>query len=186
MVNLFDFDEGDLETRAVVTDLHQRFSVILRIINCTSEVKLANFRQLCIDTNMIMCTYEKIKWMAPNNTVHKWMGHAWENIYRNGCRGLGQLSEGALEHAHQTVKFSHQHLSNKSDCHGMLTDVYTRAYFTSAPSVRQYEPKKRKFNITEAPTYSDDDEMVQSYLVAEDEDYVQDLDFLNDFVPNLQ
>ena len=111
VVNLFDFDEGDLETRAVVTDLHQRFSVILRVINCTSEVKVAKFRQFCIDTNMIMCTYPKIKWMAPNNTIHKWMGHAWENIYKNGCHGLGQLSEGALEHAHQTVKFSHKHLS---------------------------------------------------------------------------
>ena len=82
--------------------------------------------------------------------------------------------------------FKHDLHSIKIDL--LITNPYheeVSMHFTSAPSVRQYEPKKRKYKITEAPTYSDDDEMVQSYLVAENEDYVQDLDFLADFVPHL-
>ena len=60
----------------------------------------------------------------------------------------------------------------------MLTDVYTRTWFAQAPSVRQYEPKKRIVNITNESSYTDDDKMVDSFLVAEDEDFIQDFDFL--------
>ena len=44
VVNLFIYDEGDTETPVLIADLHQRFSVILRIMNCTSTIKVAEFR----------------------------------------------------------------------------------------------------------------------------------------------
>ena len=125
VVNLFDFDEGNIETPILIADLHQRFSVILRIMNCTSTIKIAEFRSFCIETNLLMVEEEKIKWMAPANTIHVFIGHAWQAILLNGCQGLGQLAEGAIEGAHQGVKFSQRHLSSKQDVTQMFPDIFT-------------------------------------------------------------
>ena len=88
VVALFDFDEGDLETPEIIADLHQRFNVILRIINCRDYIKVPEFREFCIETNLIMVT--EFPCMDPNKTVHKFIGHAWEDILRNGSQGLGK------------------------------------------------------------------------------------------------
>ena len=88
VVALFDFDEGDLETPEIIADLHQRFNVILRIINSRDYIKVPEFREFCIETNLIMVT--ELPCMDPNKTVHKFIGHAWEDILRNGSQGLGK------------------------------------------------------------------------------------------------
>ena len=178
VVNLFDYDEGDTDTPVLIADLHQRFSVILRIMNCTSTIKVAEFRQYCIETNLMMVEETKIKWMAPANTIHRFIGHAWEAIMLNGCKGLGQLSEGAIEGAHQTVKYSQKNLSSKHEKTQMFIDIFTHAYFVQAPSVRRFEPEKRqiprKAGVSDC---SDDDKLFASFLVSEDEDYIQTMQF---------
>ena len=148
-------------------------------MNCTSTIKIAEFRNFCIETNLLMAEEEKIKWMAPANTIHKFIGHAWEAILRNGCQGLGQLAEGAIEGAHQNVKFSQQHLSSKQDVTQMFHDIFTFMYFVSAPSVRRFEPVKRKVpRKTKLAEFSTDDDLFNSFLLAEDdEEYVQQLYF---------
>ena len=99
VVDFFDFDEGDIETPEIIWDLHQRFNVILRVINSRDFIKVPEFRDFCIETNLIMVTY--FDWMDPNKTIHKFIGHAWEDILRNGSKGLGQKSEGPLESIHK-------------------------------------------------------------------------------------
>ena len=115
--------------------------------------------------------------MAPANTIHKFIVHAWESILRNGCKGLGQLAEGAIEGAHQNVKFSQTHLSSKQDVTQMFRDIFAFMYFVSAPSVRRFEPVKRKVpRKRKMADFSVDDDLFNSFILAEDdEEYVQQL-----------
>ena len=179
VVNLFDYDEGDIETPLVIADLHQRFSVILRIINCTLTIKVAEFRQFCIDTNLLMVEEPNIKWMAPSNTIHRFIAHAWQSILLNGCEGLGQKAEGALEGAHQNVKFSQAHLTSKQDVTQMFRDMFASLYFVQAPSVCRFEPTKRQYSRkAKLEEFSRDNELFSSFIVGpNDEDYVQQLQF---------
>ena len=52
-------------------------------------------------------------------------------------------------------------------------------YFVSAPSVRRFEPVKRKVpRKTKLAEFSSDEELFQSFILADDdEEYVQQLQF---------
>ena len=178
VIAMFYFDDGDTETPIIIADLLQRHSVILRVLNSTETIKVKEFRQYEIDTNLIMVEEPKIKFMTPNRTIHKFIGHGWEAILKNNCRGLGDLAEGALEGGHQNVKFGQKNCSRKFETHAMFTDMYTSLYFVQAPSVRQFRPIKRsRVKKTLADCYEGDDAIVESFFVKEGEDYVQDLQF---------
>ena len=178
VVGLFFFDHGDTETPIIIADLLQRHSVILRVLNSTETIKVKEFRQYEIDTNLIMVEEPKIKFMTPNRTIHKFIGHGWEAILKNNCRGLGELAEGALEGGHQNVKFGQKNCARKFEVSAMFKDMYTSLYFVQAPSVRQFRPVRRsrvKKNL--ADCYKGDDAIVESFFVKEGENYVQDLQF---------
>ena len=63
---MFDFDEGDEVTPLLIAELHQRFSVILRIINCREVIDVRAFREYEIQTNLLLI--ENFKWMGFNFT----------------------------------------------------------------------------------------------------------------------
>ena len=115
----------------------------------------------------------------PSNTIHRFIAHAWQSILLNGCEGLGQKAEGALEGAHQNVKYSQCHLTSKQDVTQMFKDMFASLYFVQAPSVRQFEPIKRQYSRkAKLEEFSRDDELFNSFIVGlDDEDYVQQLEF---------
>ena len=91
---------------------------------------------------------------------------------------LGQKAEGALEGAHQNVKYSQAHLSSKQDVTQMFRDMYGSMYFVQAPSVRRFEPVKQQYSRKAAlEVISGDDELFNRFIVGQDEDYVQQLQF---------
>ena len=178
VVGLFFFDHGDTETPIIIADLLQRHSVILRVLNSTETIKVKEFRQYEIDTNLIMVEEPKIKFMTPNRTIHKFIGHGWEAILKNNCRGLGDLAEGALEGGHQNVKFGQKNCARKFEVSAMFKDMYTSLYFVQAPSVRQFRPVRRsRIKKDLAACFEGDDAIVESFFVKEGENYVQDLQF---------
>ena len=61
----------------MLRDLHQRFSIILRIISTTSYVS-EEFEDYCFSTYKIIL--EKIPWMKMSETVHRLLAHAPEVI----------------------------------------------------------------------------------------------------------
>ena len=87
------------ETPEIIADLHQRFCVILKVINSRNHIDVRLFREFEIETNLILVN--KFKWMGLNYTLHAFIGHGWETILKNGGQGLAQKSEKALEAAHQ-------------------------------------------------------------------------------------
>lgn len=97
---MFDFDEGDEITPLIIAELHQRFSVILRIINCREVIDVRAFREYEIQTNLLLI--ENFKWMGFN-----FIGHGWQAILRNGSKGLAQIANKALEGAHQVNNIIH-------------------------------------------------------------------------------
>ena len=61
----------------VLRDLHQRFSIILRITSCTSHVS-EDFDEYCRSTYKIIL--QEFEWMKLSETVHRLLAHAPEVI----------------------------------------------------------------------------------------------------------
>ena len=91
LIAFFDFDPDDDVTPDIIRDLHQRFSVILRVINSRYVIDVREFRKFEIETNLILVN--NFKYMGLNYTLHAFIGHGWETILKNGCQGLGTVNQ---------------------------------------------------------------------------------------------
>ena len=125
--------------------LHQQISAILRVISSSDNIRTESLQELCINTSMNIAT--NFKWVPINFTLHSSLHHSAELISLNGDRGLGELSEEALEANNKDIRLYMNTHSRKSDPILQLTDVMNRTLERSHPCVRyaieQFRPKKQ-------------------------------------------
>ena len=124
----------------VLHDLHQNFSIILRIIASKSYVR-DEFEDLCYSTYKSLII--EFPWMHLSESVHRLLAHASEVIRMNGNKALGQLSESPLEAQHKLVRKYRTYLARLTSETDNLQDVYTRLYMRFCPVIRKQKPQKR-------------------------------------------
>jgi len=120
--------------RAPLSQVLQRFSVVMRVISSKQKVTdLATFKSFCLDLyTFILMNYPPPRcYMSP--TVHKILGHGWELIEKNDGHGLGGLSEGGLEACNKLLRRFRTTLSRKVDQLTNLTDCIHRLWTRSDP-----------------------------------------------------
>ena len=139
-----------------------RFNVILRIINSRETVKIEKFRSFCIETYVIQL--ETFPWNNVTPTVHRYLAHSADAIFRNSSTGLAQLSEAPLESMHKNMRFFRKNLARKVNLDMNLTDAYSRLWLNSAPQIRKMKPKKRLRSAKILPLYLDD-RLLQTLIV---------------------
>jgi hypothetical protein len=79
------------DERNKLRELLERFSVIIRIANCTDLINdLDELEGFCLETYVKLL--ELFPWASVPNSVHKALAHLAQVIAANGGFGLGQLS----------------------------------------------------------------------------------------------
>ena len=79
------------DERNKLRQLLERFSVIIRIANCTDLINdLDELEGFCLETYVKVL--ELFPWASVPNSVHKALAHLAQVIAANGGFGLGQLS----------------------------------------------------------------------------------------------
>ena len=89
--------------QADLNDLLNRLWVTLSVYTSDSkdDIIVDIYKQLCIETyNLILNNFNnsEIHWINISPTLHMLLAHSWELIEKNSNRGLGEYSEGGLEH----------------------------------------------------------------------------------------
>ena len=143
----------------VLKELHQKFSIILRIIASKSKVR-EEFEDFCYSAYKILLV--EFPWMKLSETVHRFLAHSAEVIRLNGDQGLGQLSESPLEAQHKLVRKYRTYLARLTNETDNLQDVYNRLYMRFCPIIRKQKPQKR--SRSKKHVKSSDDEIIDSYL----------------------
>ncbi|CAF1467991.1 unnamed protein product [Didymodactylos carnosus] len=85
--------------------LLQLYSVILRAVSSTESVDVPKFRQLTVDFSVLIA--KEFPWIDYSMTTHSLIFHSAELIFRNNSRGLGEISEDALESTNKDVRNFH-------------------------------------------------------------------------------
>ena len=143
----------------VLQELHQKFSVILRIISSKSYVR-EEFEDFCYDTYKLLL--QEFPWMKLSETVHRLLAHSAEVIRLNGNQSLGQLSESPLEAQHKLVRKYRTYLARLTNETDNLQDVYTRLYMRFCPLIRKQKPQKRL--RAKKIVKSSDDDIIDAFL----------------------
>ena len=143
----------------ILKDLHQNFSIILRIIASKSKVR-EEFEDLCYATYKTLL--QEFPWMHLSETVHRLLAHSAEVIRLNGDQGLGQLSESPLEAQHKLVRKYRTYLARLTNETDNLKDVYNRLYMRFCPVIRKQKPQKKSRG--KKTVKSSDDEIIDTYL----------------------
>ena len=87
--------------------------------------------------------------------------------YNNGY-GLGQFEEGPLESAHKYIRAFRVRLARFSSTNDNLSDVIARLYCKVSPIFRSLKPKPTRKNVPKPPALNEDDEMVNSFFLDEE------------------
>ena len=159
--------------------LHKNMSVILRIISATDSVNVAEFQELLKETSLHIAT--AYPWVKINYTLHGVLHHAADLIIMNERRGLGDLSEEALEANNKYVRRFLELYSRKNSPMLQLEDVQARLLERSDPYILDrklnFRPKKKICIHCQSTKHSSKghskainmnsyDLMVQKYLVS--------------------
>ena len=88
--------------KEIVRELHQRMSVIVRVISCTRKVDTIKFDSLVNRTNLVIAT--KLPWVLINWTLHGVLHHSVQLIEWNGGWSIGALSEEPLEENNKFIR----------------------------------------------------------------------------------
>jgi hypothetical protein len=146
------------------------YSVILRVVSSTESVDVPKFRQLTVDFAVLIA--KEFPWIDYSMTTHSLIFHSAELIFRNNSRGLGEISEEALESTNKDVRNFREFLSRKCGHLENLTDVFNRLFLRSDPVVNHtvhesWSRRKRKNNKTVSTCLNEDDALFQSLLIAD-------------------
>ena len=140
-------------------ELHQRFSIILRIVSSKSSVN-DSFEEYCLSTYKMFLN--EFPWMKLSETVHRLLAHAPEAIRINENKGLGQLSESPLEAQHKLIRRYRSTLARLTSESDNLADVYNRLYMQSCPMIRKQRPQKKAKKMSNE--FTNDDEIINLFL----------------------
>ena len=129
-------DEEDVRrNRKSYGDILKRFSIILRTISSKeNQIDHSSFQKYCTETYTRLL--EHFEWCAIPGTIHRLLAHAGQRIHLNDNYGLGSLSEESLESAHKMVRRFRELGARKCGLKENLTDVFTRWYVQSDPTIQ--------------------------------------------------
>ena len=118
-IDAFKFLVHDSQQDAVL-DLHLKLSALLCLLSCAEHIKVDVFDQLVKETMLLLA--EKFPWARLNFTLHQ-IQHAGQLICENGGRGLGELSEEALEANNKDMRNFMENFPRKSGASLQLQDI---------------------------------------------------------------
>ena len=113
--------------------------VIIKIYTSKDKVVVPEYKQFCLDLYYhILNSFnnQESRWINISPTVHALLAHSWELIGNNGGVGLGEFSEGGLEHNNKFLRFYRRNLARKVDQSSNLEDCLTRLWLRSDPLIR--------------------------------------------------
>ena len=164
VLDLYDLETA--EDRETLRDLHQRFNVILRILNSKEKIHVDDFEKYC---HITYCkAVEAFPWMELNKTLHKFLAHGAQIMRLHGGTGLAQWSEGPLEGSHKYIRKFRENLSRKMGDNENITDVFNRIYMMASPLVRSLTPKCIQNSISEITLNYNDDKIIESFINKDD------------------
>ena len=166
--NVLDLYEpfDSLSQRDELRKIIQGFHVILRVASSTRKINTEEFHKFNLKV------YYDLKvlfpWMSIQDSCHG-LFHSGQFIrdYNNGY-GLGQFEEGPLESAHKYIRAFRVRLARFSSTNDNLSDVIARLYCKVSPIFRSLKPKPTRMNVPKPPVLNEDDEMVNSFFLDEE------------------
>ena len=93
-----DFEDDLLAFRQILQDTN----VMCRVANSTEKFDLVKLEKFC--KKAYKHRVESFVWAIVSTSIHRGFGHLTELVRRNGCIGLGSLSESPLESAHKILR----------------------------------------------------------------------------------
>ena len=118
-----------------ILQLHKKMSILLRIISSDKTVDITAYKTLVSDIEQLLAVH--FSWARLNFTLHATLQHSAELIQENDDRGLGTLSEEALESNNKDLRRFMETLSRKFSGELQLTDVIIRALERSNPLIQE-------------------------------------------------
>ena len=116
---------GDEAVRQTVLTLHLKLSIVLRVISSNELINMDEYEKLVKEIGILLA--EKFSWAKLNFTLHASLHHSAELMKDNDCRGLGSLSEEALESNNNDLRIFMESFSRKFSGEYQLRDVLLRA-----------------------------------------------------------
>ena len=124
--------ENDVPANVLM--LHRKLSVVLRVISSDAMVDIIAYENFIKEIGLLLA--EHFSWAKLNFTLHASLHHSAELMKDNSNRGLGTLSEEALESNNKDLRRFMETLSRKFSGKLQLSDVITRALERSNPLIQ--------------------------------------------------
>ena len=153
------FQQGLLE-------LHRDIGVILRIMACTRRVNVPEYRKFMKETNLLLI--REFPWAAINWTLHGCLSHSADLMEIYGGRGLGDLSEEALESNNKWIRNFACSRARKTSAENQLSDVMARMLEKSDPYQQELKKVKQRRVVKRPVSASEMDLMVEELLLLEE------------------
>ena len=123
-----------------LASLHKNLSVALSVVSSKDDVVIDQYVDLLRETSMLLAT--KFTWAKVNYTLHGVIHHSGDLIAMNGGKGLGSLSEEALEANNKFIRRFLEQFSRKTSPDLQLEDCLARLLERSDPYILE-----RKLNF---------------------------------------
>ena len=119
-----------------------RLWVVIKVYTSKDEVNVRIYKQFCLDLyNLVLNSFENEKrWISISPTLHGLLAHSWELISNYDGRGLGDFTEGGLEHNNKFLRFYRRNLARKIDQVSNMEDCLMRLWLRSDPLIRDSGP----------------------------------------------
>ena len=119
-----------------------RLWVVIKVYTSKEEVNVRIYKQFCLDLYyLVLNSYDnEIRWISISPTLHGLLAHSWELISNYESRGLGDFTEGGLEHNNKFLRFYRRNLARKVDQGSNLEDCLMRLWLRSDPLIRDSGP----------------------------------------------
>jgi hypothetical protein len=117
--------------------------VVIKVYTSKDLVNVDEFKQFCLKLYYhILNSFnnKESRWINISPTLHALLAHSWELISNNEGRGLGEFTEGGLEHNNKFLRFYRRSLARKVDQASNMEDCLTRLWLRSDPQIRVSGP----------------------------------------------
>jgi hypothetical protein len=147
--------------------IHLHLCAVVRVINSQHRtINLTRFRE--VGTMAYLKMVEVFPWAVISPTLHRIMGHAWERIEANECKGLGSESEEVLERTNKLLRYHREHGARKTTTEANFTDVFNHCWQGSSPLLAELDREKRR-RALKVLVQNEIDSLVES-MFCEDEE----------------
>jgi hypothetical protein len=122
--------------------IHLHLCAVVRVINSQHRtIDMTRFRE--VGTMAYLMMVEVFPWAVISPTLHRIMGHAWQRIEANECKGLGSESEEVLEGTNKLLRYHREHGARKTSTEENFTDVFNHCWQGSSPLLTELDREKR-------------------------------------------